>query len=275
MVLCLVLLSSCAKNKDYPEKTEIKDYPEKTEIKDYPEKTEYYNFINQTGPTSVDAAISLLSKKSNLDNIEGVWISEVNFTIAIIQEGRNYSSYRVASPYYKNFGYKDGTIFKGASKTTFNAQEAVASDDLKVSCVAPAKYVLQNVQTLKIIDNYCGIGQVTFNLLWPENRKVVKKETKDDKEKNGIIKSQNIKLAEITCNEIGFKSTDDDFKICVLTVLEIGDQQKIDSKASLERAAQMRALTYNTEKLKKLERAENRRVRNKQLKVACRLLGTC
>ena len=58
------------------------------------------------------------------------------------------------------------------------------------------KYVLQNVQTLKLyIDNSCGKYQETFNLLWPENRKVVKKETKDDKEKNGIIKVEQLRQA--------------------------------------------------------------------------------
>lgn len=134
----------------------------------YPNKTEHYNFEDITGPTSIYEAILLLSKKSNLDKIEGVWFDKNNFTIAIIQEDRNYSIYRVAGPGLTKFGYKDGTIFKGESESTFKAREAAAGKSNNVGCVTDASYTLTNFTELHVYIKKCGDKAFKYNRLYPE-----------------------------------------------------------------------------------------------------------
>ena len=136
--------------------------------KNYPLKTEYYNFAEQIGPQSVNEAISLLKKQTQLDVIEGVWINENNFTISIIKDqSRDYSIYRVADPTVTKFGFKDGTIFKGADTDYFNAQEASANDQ-KILCVGPVKYFLKSKDELILNSQKedCGEFKSFFKRIW-------------------------------------------------------------------------------------------------------------
>ncbi len=87
---------------------------------------------------------------------------------------------------------------------------------------------------------------------------------------NSSVTSSEISKAKEVCYKIGYKKIDNNFKTCVLTIIEANSQNKINSNNNNNEI-----LTRNNQILNDLKKAEDANRRHRQLKVACRLMGTC
>ena len=83
-----------------------------------------------------------------------------------------------------------------------------------------------------------------------------------------------------TCIDVGYKSDDEDFKTCALTIMKMAAEKQIsEQQAFVNLYSGSNNESFNSFEswriLKKLDKAENRRRMNRKLKFACSLMSTC
>ena len=83
-----------------------------------------------------------------------------------------------------------------------------------------------------------------------------------------------------TCIDVGYKSDDEEFKTCVLTIIKIATVKETSSQqAFVDLYLGSNNAPFNSFEswriLQRLDKAENRRRMNRQFKFACSLMGTC
>ena len=83
-----------------------------------------------------------------------------------------------------------------------------------------------------------------------------------------------------TCIDVGYKSDDEEFKTCALTIMKIATEKEIShQQAFVDLYLGSNNASFNSFEswriLQRLDKAENRRRMNRQFKFACSLMGTC
>ena len=93
-------------------------------------------------------------------------------------------------------------------------------------------------------------------------------------------KSPDITKPKKTCIDVGYKSDDEEFKTCLLTIMKIATEKEISyQQAFVDLYLGSNNAPFNSFEswriLQRLDKAENRKRMNRQFKFACSLMGTC